>query len=188
VIPETRYVMAVDLQPILSDYLITLRPLRLDDFESLYAVASDPLLWEQHPCRDRYKRDVFQTLFTDRLKTKGALVVCDNNSGKKIVGSSGYYQFEGDSIVIGYTFLSRARWGGAYNRSLKGLMLDHAFEYVPKVRFHIADSNLRSQKAIEKLGANRIGSFVKTGKGEVERTVFVYEITRGSWQKIKIRD
>jgi RimJ/RimL family protein N-acetyltransferase len=175
----------VDLQPTLSDHLITVRPLRLDDFEALYAVASDPLLWDQHPCRDRYKREVFRTLFTNRLKTNGALVVSDYK-GEKIVGSSGYYHLKRDSVVIGYTFLSRACWGGFYNQSLKRLMLDHAFRFVPKVHFHISDLNSRSQKAIEKFGATRIESFDKAEADEVARKVFIYEITRSAWQLTSI--
>jgi len=51
--------MSFDLQPILKGELLRLRPLRLEDFHDLYAVASDPLIWEQHPVRDRYKEEVF---------------------------------------------------------------------------------------------------------------------------------
>lgn len=45
--------MPFELQPTLHGDLVSLRPLRPDDLDALYAVASDPLVWEQHPDRDR---------------------------------------------------------------------------------------------------------------------------------------
>jgi len=42
-----------ELQPHLVGDLLEVRPLRPEDWESLFAVASDPLIWEQHPARDR---------------------------------------------------------------------------------------------------------------------------------------
>ena len=49
----------MNLQPTLQNDLIILRPLRENDFEALYEVAKDPLIWEQHPSRERYKREVY---------------------------------------------------------------------------------------------------------------------------------
>src|SRR5207244_1753593 len=85
--------MDFNLQPTLTGQLLELRPLRPDDFDALFAAASDPLIWEQHP--------------------------------------------ESDS----------------YNRELKSLMLDHAFQFVDRVLFVVGENNVRSQKALEKIGA-----------------------------------
>jgi len=52
-----------NLQPVFKGELLELRPLRPEDFDALYAVASDPLIWEQHPSNDRYKKDVFEGFF-----------------------------------------------------------------------------------------------------------------------------
>src|SRR5947209_20570758 len=151
--------MPFDLQPSLKGDLLELRPLGEDDFDELFAVASDPLIWEQHPDKDRYKEEVFKRFFQVALDCHCALVVIDNKDGR-IVGSSRYhgYDEERGEIEIGWTFLARSHWGGAYNRELKRLMLGHAFRFVGSVIFRIGPHNFRSQRAVEKIGAVREGS------------------------------
>lgn len=148
--------MDFQLQPTLEDHLVVLRPLMPDDFEALFAVASDPLIWEQHPQRDRWQRPVFETFFQSALESGGAFLVLDKISGAAI-GSTRYFGFDKDSgqIEIGWTFLARQFWGGNYNRSMKTLLLDHAFQFVETVVFYIHKNNIRSQKAMEKIGGIR---------------------------------
>jgi RimJ/RimL family protein N-acetyltransferase len=147
--------MQFDLQPTLRGKLIEVRPLKLDDWDALFQAASDPLIWEQHPERDRYTREVFQKFFQGALDSKGAFVVIERKSGR-VIGSSRYCNLKpADSEVeIGFTFLERASWGGAYNGELKSLMLEHAFRFVDRVVFVVGENNLRSQKALEKIGAS----------------------------------
>lgn len=172
-----------DLQPRLIGELIEVRPLAPDDWESLFAVASDPLIWEQHPASDRYREDVFREFFREALETGSAFVVIDRKTGQ-IIGSSRYHLFDHqgfdpqESVVeIGWTFLARAFWGGEYNKELKRLMLDHAFRFVARVVFVIGVTNFRSQKAVEKIGGVRVGRRDKVvPRGIVES--FVYEIRR----------
>src|SRR5215470_10291817 len=134
-----------DLQPTLRGRLIDVRPLRPEDFEALFSAASDPLIWEQHPESDRYTREVFQKFFDGAIESKGAVAVIDRKSGR-VIGTSRYYNFDADEreVEIGFTFLERAYWGGAYNGELKSLMLDHAFEFVDRVAFVVGENNLRS--------------------------------------------
>ena len=115
--------MPFDLQPILKGELIELRPLRHEDFDDTYAVASDPVIWEQHPAKDRYKKEVFVDFFREALESRGALIVIDRKNGQ-VIGSSRFYGYdpEKSEIEIGWTFLARSYWGGIYNRELKGLM------------------------------------------------------------------
>jgi len=143
-----------DLQPTLDGELLSLRPLAAGDFEALYAVAADPLVWEQHPARDRWQREVFSGLFDRLLASGGGLVVLERATGA-VIGSSSYYEYNPDArdIVVGYTFLARRCWGGRYNRELKALMLAHAFRFVDRVWFHVAVDNTRSQRAMENVGA-----------------------------------
>lgn len=166
--------MPFELQPTLCGELLELRPLRPEDFEALFAVASDPLIWEQHPARDRYKSEVFRPLFQESLASHGALVALDRKSGE-IIGSSRFHGYNADAseIEIGWSFLARSHWGGAYNREMKQLMLRHAFQFVKRVIFVIGPQNLRSQKAIQKLGAVRAGS----RPDAAGRESYVYEIT-----------
>src|SRR5271165_5650772 len=144
--------MSFDLRPNLEGELLRLRPLRLEDFQDLYAVASDPLIWEQHPIRDRYKEEVFQRFFREALESGGALIAIDSKDGQ-VIGSSRFhgYNKEKSEIEIGWTFLARSRWGGIYDREMKQLMLRRAFKFVNSVIFLVGPENLRSQKAMTKL-------------------------------------
>jgi RimJ/RimL family protein N-acetyltransferase len=151
--------MPLDFQPRLEGELVTLKPLRAEDFEELYAVACDPLIWEQHPAKDRYKEEVFKELFRESLESGGALIAIDRKDGR-VIGSSRYHGHneEKSEIEIGWTFLARSHWGGEYNGEMKRLMLGHAFKFVKSVVFLIEPENLRSQRAVEKIGAIRAGS------------------------------
>jgi len=152
-----------ELQPRLVGDLIEVRPLRPDDWESLFAVASDPLIWEQHPTSDRHQEEVFREFFREALESGGALVVIDRKT-RAIIGSSRYFEFDAGEreIEIGWTFLARSYWGGEYNGELKRLMLDHAFQFVESVIFKIGSTNFRSQRALEKIGGVVVGRHEKT--------------------------
>jgi len=150
--------MPFDLQPTLTGELLQLRPLRPDDFDALYAAASDPLIWEQHPDSDRYKRDVFQGYFDGAIASGGAFAVIDRRTGR-IIGSSRYHDYNeaAGEIEIGWTFLERAYWGGVYNGEMKRLMIGHALRFVNRVVFLVGPTNVRSQRAMEKIGGVREG-------------------------------
>ena len=142
-----------DLQPHLVGELVEMRPLRPEDWGELFAVAADPLIWEVHPTPDRYKEEVFKEYFREALDSGGALVAVDRKTGK-IIGSSRYFWYgpEPGEMEIGWTFLARSHWGGVYNKEMKRLMLDHAFRFVDSVIFLVGAGNLRSQKAMKKIG------------------------------------
>jgi RimJ/RimL family protein N-acetyltransferase len=151
--------MPLDLQPTLTGELLELRPLRPGDWDVLYAAASDPLIWAQHPESDRYQPDVFRRYFDGGLASGGAFVVIDRQTGA-IIGSTRYAGYdEAERVVeIGWTFLGRKYWGGAYNREMKRLLVNHALEHVSRVVFSVGVANIRSQKAMEKIGGVRAGS------------------------------
>lgn len=153
--------------------LLELRPLLAGDYDGLFAVAADPLIWEQHPIKDRYQPAVFREFFREALESRGALIAIDAKTGA-VIGSS---RFHGDNaaaseIEIGWTFLARSYWGGAYNREMKQLMLRHAFRFVETVVFLVGPRNVRSQKAVEKIGGVRAGSRLDSGG----RESYVYRI------------
>lgn len=171
------YEQTFDPQPILRGESIGVRPLRAEDFDALYSVAGDPLLWEQHPVRDRYRLNVFREFFEEALRSGGALAV-ETIEGK-LIGSSRFHDFDPlrGEVEIGWTFLARAHWGGQTNRELKSLMLGHAFQFVERVTFSAGPENRRSQRALEKLGATRIGE----RPGSSGRCSVVFEICREDW-------
>lgn len=155
-----------DLQPTLTGETLLLRPLRAEDFEPLFAVASDPLIWALHPEPTRWQREVFERYFNAGMASKGALLIVEKSTGK-ILGSSRYYDWNpaDRSVAIGFTFLARSHWGGDTNRELKKLMLDHAFGFAQTAWFHVGPNNFRSRRAMEKIGGtfSHIGPFVLNG-------------------------
>ena len=154
-----------NLQPHLSGDLVELRPLRADDWDALYAVASDPLIWEQHPASNRYREENFRTFFREALESRGAFVILDRKT-QHVVGSTRYagYDRENREVEIGWTFLARRYWGGQYNGEVKRLMLRHAFAFVDTVFFLVGPNNQRSRRALEKIGAEYCG----LQKGDVD--------------------
>ena len=144
----------LDRQPTLEGPGLLLRPLHADDWDGLFAVASDPLIWEQHPAHDRWQEPVFRAFFDDALAQGGALAVIDKTSGQ-IIGSSRYQGLEsanGGSVEIGWTFLTRSHWGSGANREMKRLMIGHALASIAECRFAVGEENWRSRKAMEKIG------------------------------------
>ncbi len=166
-------------QETLFDDLVILNPLEESDFERLYEVASDPLIWEQHPNKDRYQRPIFENFFKGALASQGAYIVLDKESGE-VVGSSRFYDFneETSSVMIGYTFIGRKFWGKGYNQSMKKLMMDHAFKKVDKIFFHVGAQNKRSQIAMERLGGKIVRNIEVAYYGEPTKLNIEYLIER----------
>ncbi len=174
--------MNFSVQPVLENEEFQLIPLQQGDFESLYEVASDPKVWEQHPNKDRYKREVFENFFTGAMESKGAFKIMEKATGD-VLGSSRYYNFdeEDNHIFIGYTFYGTKSWGKGINPQVKKLMLDYIFQFVDKVHFHIGKENFRSQTALERLGGQKIAEEEVAYFAEPTRTNFVYEIKKQDW-------
>ncbi len=171
--------MTPDRQPVLEGDRTILRPMSEDDRESLFAVASDRLIWEVHPAHDRWQRPVFDAFFDAGLASGGALTILDRASGA-VIGSSRYdcWLPEADEIEIGWTYIARAYWGGAYNREIKALMLAHIHRFVGTATFMVGADNIRSRRAMEKIGGVlRPDVHVRVMAG-VERPHVVYEIRR----------
>ena len=170
--------VSFDLQPTLTGARVTVRPIRESDWAALFRVAADPEIWCQHPEHDRYKESVFRRYFDGALASGSAFVFEDNRSGE-LIGSSRYHGWDAatSEVEIGWTFLARDYWGGSYNAEIKQLMLDHAFRYVDTVVFWVGEENLRSRRAMEKIGGVlRDGRFERGGASHV-----VYEIAGTYW-------
>ena len=176
-----------DLQPTLLGDLIELRPLRPQDFDALFLAASDPKIWEQHPESDRYQREVFQRFFDGALESKGAFAIIERKSGR-IIGSSRYCNLDPTNreVEVGWTFLEREFWGGNHNRELKQLMLDHAFRFVDRVVFVVGENNIRSQKALAKIGASFLKKAQLPGADGTERTNVVFVIAAKSYRAVDL--
>ncbi|MBH1959555.1 MAG: GNAT family N-acetyltransferase [Flavobacteriia bacterium] len=174
--------MNFSIQPILENEDFKLIPLNENDFERLYKVASDPKVWEQHPNKERYKREVFENFFKGALESKGAFLVMDKSNGE-VLGCTRFYDFdeENSSILIGYTFYGTDFWGKNVNPQVKKLMLNYIFQYVETVIFHVGKENIRSQVAMERLGAEKVGEEEIAYFGELPKINVVYEIRKENW-------
>ena len=173
----------MNLQPNLENEFIRLRPLYKEDFEALYQVAKDPLIWERHPNSDRHTRAAFRTFFQDSIRSKAALIVLDKQR-QKVIGSSRFNKLAKthQAIEIGWSFLARAYWGGKYNKAIKVLMMDYAFQFVEDVVFYIGKANIRSQKAVEKLGATQIMGLAFQNLLDERKDNLTYRINIQGWK------
>jgi RimJ/RimL family protein N-acetyltransferase len=174
-----------ELQPVLENKLVTINPLHENDFDRIYKIASDPLIWEQHPVKDRYKKEVFEKYFKGAIESGSAFIVL-NAGTMQPIGCTRFYDLnESISVIaIGYTFLSRDHWGTTYNSALKSLMVNHAFKFVNNIIFQVGIHNIRSQRAVEKLGAKKIGMEEVTYYGEAaSNSNFIYELKKDCWIK-----
>lgn len=172
--------MGLNLQPKnLTNYAVKLVPLQELDFERLFVVAQDPLIWEQHPNPNRYLLEDFKKYFEGAMLSNGAFVAFDAISNQ-VVGCTRFYDLNAEtkSIKIGYTFISRKFWGTNFNKNMKSLMINYAFEKLENVIFEIGANNFRSQKAIEKIGATKIGEQTIEYYGEKPKMNFIYKVIK----------
>ncbi|WP_378104005.1 GNAT family N-acetyltransferase [Chryseobacterium sp. sg2396] len=174
--------MNFSIQTILENETYQLIPLQQGDFESLYEVASDLKVWEQHPNKDRYRREVFENFFQGAIESGGAFKVVEKATGD-ILGSTRFYDFddENNSIFIGYTFYGTKSWGRKINQQIKKLMLDYIFQFIDTVYFHVGKDNIRSRTAMERLGAENQGEQEVAYFGEPSRTNILYQIQKQNW-------
>lgn len=168
-----------DTRPMLESDSTLLIPLAESDFDALYKIASDPLIWEQHPNRDRWQEPVFRNFFEGAIQSRGAFKIIDKASGE-VIGSTRMYDYneQADSILIGYTFFARTCWGKGYNTEVKRVMLEYLFRFVSTVDFHIGATNYRSQHSIVRLGARKVAELEVAYYGEATRLNFVYRIKK----------
>ena len=173
--------MIMNLKPLLKNKLITIEPLKEEDFEVLYEVAKDPLIWDQHPAK-RYKKEVFSEFFQQSLASGGAMIIIDNETAE-VIGSSRFQSLEGfaNGIEIGWTFLARKYWGGKYNASIKNLMITHALKHVDYAFFIVAKENERSKKAMEKIGGRLVEPDEFTQLPDKGDQKVIYVIERSSY-------
>ena len=172
-----------NLQPTLEGPRITVRPIRAEDWQGLFAAASDPLVWEQHPAKDRYQEIAFRTFFDDAIACGSAFTFVDRENNK-LIGSSRYNGFDAElgEIEIGWTFLARDYWGGSFNKEIKKLMLEHAYTFVDNVVFWVGDTNWRSQKAVEKIGGIKRDEMYSRFHGDVEFPYVVFDLKKAKYQ------
>jgi RimJ/RimL family protein N-acetyltransferase len=172
----------INFQPQLKNDLVIAVPLQAGDFEALYNAASDPLIWEQHPNKNRYQRAEFENYFKGAIESGGAFLVKDAVTDE-VIGSSRFsdYNAATNTVAIGYTFFKRSHWGRGHNYALKKLMLNYSFQFVDSVIFYIGAVNKRSQISLERFGAIKTGEAETAYYGEAPKLDYIYTITKEQW-------
>lgn len=166
-----------NIQPVLVGEHVMLRPLEAQDFEALYAVASDPEIWAMHPFPDRHQRDVFESFFAGAMASGGAFAIVDKQDGR-IIGSTRLANYDATTseIEIGWTFYARSHWRNGTNRAVKAMLLAHIFPHVDMVVFRVGANNFRSRNAVERLGAQIAQEYLFEFEGK-EYDYIRYELT-----------
>ena len=168
--------MNFSIQPVLEQENVILYPLQKDDFETLHLAASNPEIWEQHPNKNRWQKEVFKNFFEGAIQSKGAFKIIDKQTNQ-VVGSSRFYDYDeqDSSILVGYTFYSTNCWGKGFNPSVKKLMFDYIFQFVDKIYLHVGADNIRSQIAVERLGCKKVKEEQIEYFGEEPKLNFIYQ-------------
>jgi N-acetyltransferase len=179
--PQIRAMTSPDLQPTLTGARVIARPLIESDWAALFSAASDPEIWAGHPAKDRYTEPGFRLFFDGALESGAAFVFIERATGR-VIGSSRYFGWDPGAreIEIGWSFLAREFWGGSYNAEVKRLMLDHAFTFADCVIFWVGEDNIRSQKAMAKIGGQRRSGLVSRDLGSGPLNHILFEIRKAA--------
>jgi RimJ/RimL family protein N-acetyltransferase len=155
--------------------------MREEDFEPLFEISSDRQLWAQHPVPERAERPFFAEWFAEKLAAGGTLVAGRDGAIAACSTYSNLRAENGGTVEIGSTFVARPLWGSTVNATMKRLMLSHAFTAVERVEFLVWRDNLRSRRAVEKIGGRLTDRIVDAHAFGRSIPHLVYEIDRDSF-------
>jgi RimJ/RimL family protein N-acetyltransferase len=165
--------------------------------EAIRPLAKNEVIWEFNkmlPGDDSY--DAAYDSYFDAALDKNGLggqqtFVIKKTDDNSIIGMTRFYEIspKEKTVLIGYTWYVPAVWGKVYNKECKLLLLQYAFENMKfnRVELRVAHQNVRSQKAVEKIGAVKEGILRKHGyrnDGSIRHTV-VYSIIDDEWPQTK---
>ncbi|MEK6154263.1 GNAT family protein [Flavobacteriaceae bacterium 3-367] len=179
----------------LENEAVRLSPLELDNFHELYPIASQPKLVQYSPSDietpEALKNYVTVALEQREMKTSIPFIIYDKGKGRH-AGCTRYMNIDWHNKVleIGATWIGREFQGSGLNAQMKFLMLNHAFDEMgfEKVEFRVDERNLRSRKAVEKLGGVLEGIFRKNVYllDGFKRNTCCYGILKEEWDKARI--
>ena len=181
---------------VLESQTVKLMPLEKQHFEELYIAASDKRLWEFIPVdgSDSNKfNQAYEKALTDRETGTQYPFIIYHKHSKKIIGSTRLFEiFPNDrKLEIGWTWIVKEYWGTAINFECKLLLLTFCFETLKAVRVQLKtkDANMRSRKAIEKLGAKFEGIFRKDRLQDngIFRNTVCFSIIDDEWEESKAK-
>lgn len=179
---------------LLQGKVVRLEPLERRHAADLLAAAADPAIWLYLPSPQPKSLEEVEAFIADAQSSAATgeqipFAVIDRADGRA-VGSTRYLEIRpaDKALEIGWTWYARAAQRTAINTECKLLLLRHAFEDqgVLRVQFKTDGRNLRSQRAIERIGAVKEGVLRKQRimhDGHVRDSVY-YSITDDEWPGI----
>lgn len=187
--------MALFQHPIfLEGEKVKIAPLQNEHFEALKVIAKNKNIWEHLPIDGTDETILISSLKTAILKRaygeQYPFVIFDKATNK-VIGSTRFFEIfqEHKKLEIGWTWYDPEYWGKGHNIEVKLLLLTYCFEQLQlnRVQLKTRTTNLRSMKAIQKIGATQEGVLRKDRiqlNGEVRDTV-MYSIINDEWEVIK---
>jgi len=178
----------------LENEVVFLKPLAQEDRQGIFEAGSYPEIWSYMSTEiekmDDVNKFVDKALLTKREKTEFPFVIVDKKSGQ-IIGSTRFMDIDETHkrLEIGTSWISPAFWRTAINTNCKYLLLQYCFEVLnlQRVQIKTDHENIRSQRAIERLGATKEGvlrNHMVRKDGTTRHTV-MYSITLQEWPQVK---
>lgn len=177
----------------LQGHYVYLRLLQPEDIPALRTLARDGRLWEytktlliNDSFDEQFDKYIANAFNPDFGGLQISFVMRDVQTDE-VMGMTRYYKLDAahKRVSIGYTWYTPAYWGRVHNKECKLLLLQYAFETMgfQRVEFEVAHQNVRSQKAVQKIGGEKEGVLRKHGlmaDGTVRDTV-VFSIIDEEW-------
>jgi len=165
--------------------------------EIIRPIARDERIWEFNKMllvNERYDRmydDYFDTAMNKEAMGGQHSFVIRSTRDQAIIGMTRLYEINqrDKSATIGYTWYIPSVWGKVHNKECKLLLLQFIFEQLKFMRaeLRVAHQNIRSQKAVEKIGGVKEGVLRKHGyrnDGSIRHDV-IYSIIDDEWESVK---
>ncbi|MEW2921076.1 MULTISPECIES: GNAT family N-acetyltransferase [Flavobacteriaceae] len=173
---------------------IKLRPSKMEDLEAFLSISS-PSIWTHmsHNLENPsdWEKFLSQTI-SDRehqIKQEFAIILKEED---QIIGATSIGQISelDNKVEIGLTWISEKYQGKGINQKVKGMLLTFLFEElkINKVEFRTRGGNLKSQRALNKIGATKEGVLRKLifRNGKYIDVVY-FGILASEWKNIKRR-
>jgi len=180
----------------LSGSTVNLLPLEEQHLEELEAIAQDPRIWEHYPfdlSRSARFREVFRSAIPEREQGRQFPLVIANRQTGKLMGSTRFLDIQPQhkKLEIGFTWLHPNYWGTGVNLECKLLLLTYCFEKLGAARVQLKtdEQNLRSRKAIKKIGGKFEGILrqdILRDDGTYRSSAY-FSILNYEWPQCKIR-
>lgn len=140
-------------------------PMTKEHTEDLYLAGKDQRIWSYMPMTVYSSVDMAElvdTALEDKHSGKAFPFVILNRDNNQIIGSTRFLDISirNKKLEIGWTWLSPTVWRTTINTEVKYLLLNHCFETLGTIRVQLKtdERNVRSQKAIERIGAVKEGT------------------------------